>query len=150
VLVIPQSPYQQKVGSNKSPRKKGGLKARTDMIQLDAETPGDASRAVGADNSSMSKKSSGQPAGGPAEEEDHSAEKAPEKERLVYVSPAERQIQRECSELHDVLQHSQARIVAEKTRRHRLLDANRMSRGDLLQAKHWAFKVCVSLVPNAQ
>ena len=70
-------------------------------------------------------------------------EKAPEKERLVYVSPAERAIQRECSELHDVLQHSQARIVAEKTRRHRFLDSDRMSRGDLLQAKHWAFQVDV-------
>ena len=97
----------------------------------------------------MSKKGGGMPAGGPLEEEEAPGETAmaSERERLVYISPAERQIQRECSELHDVLQHSQARIVAEKTRRHRLLDANRMSRGDLLQAKHWAFKVSLLSTP---
>ena len=118
------------------------------MIQLESEdeTPRGTSRAAD-HSSSMSKKIGGMPAGGPVEEDETAGEKAPEKERLVYISPAERQIQRECSELHDVLQHSQARIVAEKTRRHRLLDGNRMSRGDLLQAKHWAFKVSLLSTP---
>jgi len=90
--------------------------------------------------STDAKRGGGVAVSGPVDEEEEEAEKAPEKERLVYISPAERQIQRECSELHDVLQHSQVRIVAEKTRRHRFLDANRMSRADLLEAKHWAYK----------
>ena len=76
-----------------------------------------------------------------AAEEQEAEEKTAVKERFIYVSPAEKQIQRECSELHDVLQHSQARIVAEKTRRHRFLDSDRMSRSDLLAAKHAAFMV---------
>jgi hypothetical protein len=76
-----------------------------------------------------------------AADEQEAGEKTAVKERFIYVSPAEKQIQRECSELHDVLQHSQARIVAEKTRRHRFLDSDRMSRSDLLAAKHAAFMV---------
>jgi hypothetical protein len=148
VLIIPQSPYQQKLGASKSPRKGAttprlGSKARSDMVQLETDDDNDHTRRDatlgGRRDESTSKKAGAGGAEGAAEDEEEGAEK-PEKERLVYVSPGEKKLRVECSELHDVLQHSQARIVAEKTRRHRFLDGNRMSRGDLLQAKHWAFK----------
>jgi hypothetical protein len=147
VLIIPQSPYQQKLGASKSPRKGAttprlGSKARTDMVQLETDDNNDHTRrdaTLGGRRDESTSKKAGAGAEGAAEDEEEVAEK-PEKERLVYVSPGEKKLRVECSELHDVLQHSQARIVAEKTRRHRFLDGNRMSRGDLLQAKHWAFK----------
>lgn len=61
-----------------------------------------------------------------------------EKERLVYVSPGERKIKQECSELHDVLQHSQTELVREKTRRYRFLERENMSRSEILKHKHQA------------
>ena len=49
VLIIPQSPYQQKLGASKSPRKGAttprlGSKARTDMVQLETDDNNDHTR----------------------------------------------------------------------------------------------------------
>ncbi len=88
VLIIPQSPYQQKLGNSKSPRKGAttprlGSKARTDMIQLETDdehdrTRRDTPRGGGRDDGAGKKVA--------AEDEEEGAEK-PEKERLVYISP---------------------------------------------------------------
>ena len=124
VLVIPKSPYVQSMSQKARRRAETAprLKGRTDIMMLEPEDDDKA-------------KAEGSAVGGPVEEEEGGSG---EEKRLVYVSPAERQIMQECSELHDVLQHSQVKLVGEKTRRHRFLDGNRMSRGDLLEAKHWA------------
>ena len=95
VLIIPQSPYQQKLGNtSKSPRKGAttprlGSKARTDMIQLDTDDEHDRTRREtprGGRDDGAGKKARAGGGEGAAEDEEEGAEK-PEKERLVYISP---------------------------------------------------------------
>ncbi|EKX42730.1 hypothetical protein GUITHDRAFT_111402 [Guillardia theta CCMP2712] len=124
VLIIPQSPYRQNQTENNLMKKKQVVPnlSRLDVVELDCNDEEIHPSGAAAHSKQGNK----------GEEEEASYGQ----ESLVYVSPTERRLRRECEQLNEFLQRSQTELMKVKTKRHRYLDSDRMNRSELMQTKY--------------
>ena len=120
VLIVPESAYAQG-----SPRKRGSLTAREPSSWRDSWKAED----------NAAKQMRGRASGS-------QTARTSEKKRieLVHLSREEKQARRMNDEMRDVLHSGQAAHISKMTKAHRMLDADRMNRTDVLKQKHKAMQ----------